>query len=76
MPMITLNIICELRNYNDDRTLYETTANACIPQIKMHVHGEIKATLETVTQDGARAAQAVFRWTLGGGGPGWEEGQG
>lgn len=52
MPMITLNVICELRNYDNDSTLYEEAAHACIPQIKMHVHADIKATLETVSMDG------------------------
>eukprot|EP00047_Mylnosiga_fluctuans_P017606 m.63049 g.63049 ORF g.63049 m.63049 type:complete len:399 (+) comp7170_c0_seq1:109-1305(+) len=47
IPMITLNVICEIRRYNGDR-IYETEAAACIPQIMLHVKPDLKMVLEVV----------------------------
>ena len=52
IPMITLNVICELRKYSGDVSLYENEAANCIPQIKLHVKEDIKAVLETVGPKG------------------------
>lgn len=52
MPMIMLNVICELRAYRADPMLYADVAIDCVAQIKIHVHVERQAVLETVATDG------------------------
>ena len=52
IPMITLNLITELRSYGPDPELYADVARACIPLIRMHVHEDLKVTLETVGPHG------------------------
>lgn len=46
-PMITLNVICEMRQYGDS-SLYAAEAQACLPQIMRHVHSDLQLVLETV----------------------------
>eukprot|EP00049_Salpingoeca_infusionum_P016280 m.330893 g.330893 ORF g.330893 m.330893 type:complete len:436 (-) comp16050_c2_seq2:121-1428(-) len=53
MPMIMLNVICELRTYNNDASFYSDIAAECVPLIKMHVHEDRKCVLETVAPDGS-----------------------
>ena len=53
MPMIMLNVICELRAYSEDATFEKDRAATCLEQIKMHVHADRRAVLETVAADGA-----------------------
>lgn len=50
--MITLNVICELRCYSGDHSLYQEQADECIKLIKLHVKPELKAVLEVVGMDG------------------------
>lgn len=52
MPMIMLNVICELRTYDNNHTLYNEIADECVAQIMRHVHEDRKAVFETVTPNG------------------------
>jgi len=53
IPMITLNVICELRKYAGDATLFAERAAECVPEIRLHVHPELCLVVETVAPDGA-----------------------
>jgi hypothetical protein len=53
IPMITLNVICEIRRYNGDM-LYQAEAEACIPAITRHVKPDLQMVLETVGPNGAQ----------------------
>lgn len=52
MPMIMLNVICELRCYSGDAHFEQAQASRCLAEIKLHVHAERQAVLETVRSDG------------------------
>ena len=52
IPMILLNVICELRRYNGDNTLYESEADACIAEVLLHVNPDLRIVLETVGPKG------------------------
>eukprot|EP00051_Salpingoeca_urceolata_P001249 m.39564 g.39564 ORF g.39564 m.39564 type:complete len:1241 (+) comp11285_c0_seq1:36-3758(+) len=53
VPMITLNVICELRRACGDKDLYKAVAEDCIPQIQLHVKDDLRAVLEVVAPDGS-----------------------
>lgn len=52
MPMIMLNVICELRTYDGNHTLYNEIADDCVAQIRRHVHEDRRAVFETVSPEG------------------------
>eukprot|EP01147_Barroeca_monosierra_P007457 gene7457-535_t len=53
VPMILLNVICELRRApGATKHLYEDIANTCVNDILFHVHIDKKAVLETVGMNG------------------------
>eukprot|EP00730_Choanoeca_flexa_P007827 TRINITY_DN12397_c3_g1_i14.p2 TRINITY_DN12397_c3_g1~~TRINITY_DN12397_c3_g1_i14.p2 ORF type:complete len:276 (+),score=45.68 TRINITY_DN12397_c3_g1_i14:2834-3661(+) len=53
MPMILLNVICELRCYSGDATFEEKEVQRCLKGIKLHVHQDREMVLETVQPDGS-----------------------
>eukprot|EP00045_Choanoeca_perplexa_P013064 m.145913 g.145913 ORF g.145913 m.145913 type:complete len:434 (-) comp16227_c0_seq1:777-2078(-) len=53
MPMIMLNVICELRCYSGDPKFEDDQAQRCLQEIKLHIHLDREMVLETVKPDGS-----------------------
>eukprot|EP00054_Salpingoeca_dolichothecata_P017003 m.100914 g.100914 ORF g.100914 m.100914 type:complete len:306 (+) comp22259_c0_seq2:139-1056(+) len=52
IPMITLNVICELRSYDSDSSLYEDIVPQCLKEVGLHVNTDAQLVPEVVSPEG------------------------